>query len=90
MKESQKLLESLQQNLNEEENNSNIYCETFDEFQSEVEKYGGLYGFVGEKYYTMPTTLLKEIALNALYELNNDTKVIEDIKERIYDNEGEE
>lgn len=89
MNNTNNLLESYSKNLNEEENTSNIYCETFDEFQSEVEKYGGLYGFVAEKYYTMPTTLLKEIALNALYELNNDTKVIEDVKERIYDNEGE-
>lgn len=88
--ETNNLFESYSKNLNEEENNSNIYCETFDEFQSEVEKYGGLYGFVAEKYYTMPTTLLKEIALNALYELNDDAKVIQDVKERIYDNEGEE
>ena len=90
MNNTNNLLESYNKNLNGEENSSNIYCETFDEFKSEVEKYGGLYGFVAEKYYTMSTTLLKEIALNALYELNNDTKVIEDVKERIYDNEGEE
>jgi len=90
MNNTNNLLESYSKNLNEEENSSNIYCETFDEFQKEVQVHGGLYGFVAEKYYTMPTILLKEIALNALYELNNDTKVIEDIKERIYDNEGEE
>ena len=47
-----------------------------------------LYGFVSEKYYSMPINLLKEIALNAIYELNNDSKVIQDIKERLYDNEG--
>ena len=84
-----KLFESYNENLKEEEN-SNIYCGTFDEFQKEVENYGGLYGFVAEKYYSMPTTLLKEIALNALYELDNDAKVIQDVKERLYDNEGEE
>ena len=85
-----KLFESYNKNLNEEENSSNIYCETFEEFQKEVEVYGGLYGFVSEKYYSMPITLLKEIALNALYELNDDTKVIEDVKERIYEQEGGE
>ena len=85
-----KLFESYNENLKEEENNSNIYCGTFEEFQKEIEVYGGLYGFVSEKYYSMPMNLLKEIALNAVYELNNDNKVIEDVKERLYDQEGEE
>lgn len=79
-----KLFESMQEKLNEE----GVYCDTLQELKDEVTKFGGLYSFVAEKYYTMPIELLKEIALNALYNLNNDEKVIADIAERIY-NEGE-
>lgn len=82
-KDTVKLVES----INESEE-TGIYCDTLEELKSEVEKQGGLYGFIAEKYYTMPITLLKEIALNAVYELNDDTKVINDLAERIY-NEGE-
>ena len=81
-KDTVKLVESI--NDSEE---TGIYCDTLEELKSEVEKYGGLYGFIAEKYYTMPTTLLKEIALNAVYELNDDTKVINDLAERIYNEE---
>lgn len=74
--------------LNESDNmTSTTYCSTFEEFKNEVAAQGGLYGFVSEKYYTMPIELLKEIALNALYNLNQDEKVISDIAERLYDEE---
>ena len=97
-----KLIESIQTNLdgisNKGEYNKNILKEdsnnlysTFEEFENEVKQQGGLYGFIGEKYYSMDIELLKEIALNAVYELNDDSKVLADIKERVFDNlEGEE
>lgn len=83
-----KLCESINENLKEEEVVNNIPYSTAEEFEAAVKEQGGLYGFVSEKYYTMPMELLKEIALNALYNLNNDEVVIKDIKERLY-NEGE-
>lgn len=83
MSDTKKLVESVQKNLNEE-NDNYIYCGTLEQFKKEIEVYGGLYGFVSEKYYSMPTELLKEIALNAIYELNDDEKVINDVIERLY------
>lgn len=44
---------------------------------------GELYGFVANNYTSMDLELLKEIALNAIYELNDDAKIIADIKERM-------
>lgn len=44
---------------------------------------GKLYDFVANNYTSMDLELLKEIALNAIYELNDDAKIIADIKERM-------
>lgn len=85
------LLESYEHNLDGASNkdalkeNDNAYS-TFKEFEDAVNQQGGLYGFIGEKYYSMDIELLKEIALNAIYELNDDSKVLTDIKERVFDN----
>lgn len=62
--------------------------ETFEDFKSSVDKNGGLYGLVSN--VTLPDFLIKEIALNGIYELNNDDKIMEDIKERVYDTEVDE
>lgn len=59
------------------------------EFKTKVQEAGGLYGYVSNNYTSMSQELLKEIALNALYELNNDEVVIKDVTER-YFNESEE
>lgn len=86
-----KLMESIQTNLDGTSNkdalkeNNNTYS-TFEEFEDAVNQQGGLYGFIGDKYYSMDIELLKEIALNAVYELNDDSKVLADIKERVFDN----
>ena len=85
------LLESYEHNLDGANNkdalkeNDNAYS-TFKEFEDAVNQQGGLYGFIGEKYYSIDIELLKEIALNAIYELNDDSKVLADIKERVFDN----
>lgn len=49
---------------------------------------GELYGFVANNYTSMDLELLKEIALNAIYELNDDAKIIADIKERMMESKG--
>lgn len=90
-KETINLLESIQTNLDGTSNkdvlkeNNNAYS-TFKEFKDAVNQQGGLYGFIGEKYYSIDIELLKEIALNAVYELDNDSKILADIKERVFDN----
>ena len=59
------------------------------EFKAKVQEAGGLYGYVSNNYTSMSQELLKEIALNALYELDNDNIVIKDVAERYFD-ESEE
>ena len=49
---------------------------------------GELYGFVANNYTSMDLELLKEIALNAIYELNDDAKIIADIKERMIESKN--
>lgn len=56
----------------------------FAELKSKIEK-TGLYDFIANNYTNMDLDLLKEIALNAVYELNNDEAVLEDIKERMFE-----
>lgn len=60
--------------------------DTFEDFKNSVKTSGGLYGLVANNYTNIPQEIYKEIALNAIYELNNDDKIIEDIHERVYDN----
>lgn len=69
--------------------NSNLFeskeVEKIEEAISSVDQLvaGKLYDFVANNYTSMDLELLKEIALNAIYELNDDAKIIADIKERM-------
>lgn len=77
-------------NLNESEEttedvHANGFCETFEGLNKEVKAAGGLYGFVYNNHDKISEYLLLEIALNAIYELNNDSAVLADLKERYYD-----
>lgn len=67
-----------------DENTLTEDVDTFDDFKAGVENAGGLYSYVSNEFGDMSKELLKEIALNALYHLNNDDVVISDIKERYY------
>lgn len=58
---------------------------TFEDFESAVKNSGGLYGFIYNEFGNISKELLKEIALNAIYEAQNDEKIIADIKERMFE-----
>ena len=86
------LIESIQENLKEQKDcikeDEEQEVETvrlFNEFMAEVEKAGGLYGYIANNYTSMSQELLKEIAINAVYELDNDKEVIKDVAERYFD-----
>lgn len=57
--------------------------ETADDIKAGVEKSGGLYQFIYDEWHNLPEEMKKEIALNAVYELNNDAKILEDLAERL-------
>lgn len=61
--------------------------ETAEEVKAGVEKSGGLYQFIYDEWHNLPEEMKKEIALNAIYELNDDTKVLEDLAERLTESE---
>ena len=58
---------------------------TFEDFESAVKNSGGLYGFLYNEYNNISREFLLEIALNAVYEAQNDEKIIADIKERMFE-----
>ena len=58
---------------------------TFEDFESAVKNSGGLYGFIYNEFGNISKELLKEITLNAIYEAQNDEKIIADIKERMFE-----
>lgn len=62
--------------------------DNFEDFQNEIKTTGGLYDYVSKNYYQMPLDFLKEIALNAIYEANNDTAIIADMKERVFESKA--
>jgi len=57
--------------------------ETADGIKAGVEKSGGLYQFIYDEWHNLPEEMKREIALNAVYELNNDAKILEDLAERL-------
>lgn len=61
--------------------------ETAEEVKAGVEKSGGLYQFIYDEWHNLPEEIRKEIALNAVYELNDDTKILEDLAERLIESE---
>ncbi len=62
--------------------------DNFEDFQNEVKSIGSLYDYVYRNYYQMPLDFLKEIALNAIYEANNDEAIISDMKERVFESKS--
>ena len=62
--------------------------DNFEDFQNEVKSSGSLYDYVYRNYYQMPLDFLKEIALNAIYEANNDEAIISDMKERVFESKS--
>lgn len=72
-----KVLEESKQVLGEDS------YETAEEVKAGVEKSGGLYQFIYDEWHNLPEEMKREIALNAVYELNNDAKVLEDLAERL-------
>lgn len=58
---------------------------TFEDFESAVKANDGLYNFLYNEYNNMSREFLLEIALNAIYEAQNDEKIIADIKERMFE-----
>lgn len=72
--------ETVEESVNLTEN-----FDTFDELQQAVKNSGGLYGFIYNEFGNMSKELLKEIALNAVYELSNDELILSDLKERLYE-----
>ena len=56
---------------------------TADDIKAGVEKSGGLYQFIYDEWHNLPEEMKREIALNAVYELNNDAKILEDLAERL-------
>lgn len=62
--------------------------DNFEDFQNEVKSIGSLYDYVYRNYYQMPLDFLKEIALNAIYEANNDKAIISDMKERVFESKS--
>lgn len=74
-----KLFENMQNKLSE----STESYETAEDIKSGVEKSGGMYQFIYDEWHNLPEEIKKEIALNAVYELNNDAKILADLAERI-------
>lgn len=62
--------------------------DNFEDFQNEVKSSESLYDYVYRNYYQMPLDFLKEIALNAIYEANNDEAIISDMKERVFESKS--
>ena len=58
---------------------------TFEDFESAVKANDGLYNFLYNEYNNISREFLLEIALNAIYEAQNDEKIIADIKERMFE-----
>ena len=69
----------------EEDVHANGYCETLEGLKEEIKANGGLYGLVSNHYDLLSKDLLREIALNAIYELDNDDAIVADLKERYYE-----
>lgn len=57
--------------------------ETAEEVKAGVEKSGGLYQFIYDEWHNLPEEMKREIALNAVYELNNDAQILADLAERL-------
>lgn len=62
--------------------------DSFEDFKNEVKSIGSLYDYVYRHYYKMPLDLLKEIALNAIYEADNDEAIMSDMKERVFESKS--
>lgn len=62
--------------------------DSFEDFKNEVKSVGSLYDYVYRHYYKMPLDLLKEIALNAIYEADNDEAIMSDMKERVFESKS--
>lgn len=62
--------------------------DNFEDFQNEVKSSGSLYDYVYRNYYQMPLDFLKEIALNAIYEADNDEAIISDMKDRVFESKS--
>lgn len=78
-------VEDVEDETVEESANLTENFNTFDELQQAVKNSGGLYGFIYNEFGNISKELLKEIALNAIYELDNDELILSDLKERLYE-----
>lgn len=77
-------IEKQTENLDLDKNLDKDNFETFEGFKEAVKARDGLYGLVSMNFHNIPGEVMKEIALNAIYELNNDGLIIADIGERVY------
>ena len=77
-------IEKQTEDLDLDKNLNNDNFETFEGFKEAVKARDGLYGLVSMDFHNIPGEVMKEIALNAIYELNNDDLIIADIGERVY------
>ena len=80
--------EDSEEELDESKKLNEDSYDNFEDFQNEVKSSGSLYDYVYRNYYQMPLDFLKEIALNAIYEANNDEAIISDMKERVFESKS--
>lgn len=80
-----KIHEKIWNNLNESMSLKESSYESFEEFYNGVKNSGGLYGFLSDEAHNLPVELLKEIAQDAVYHLENDDIILNDIKERYFE-----
>lgn len=80
-----KIHEKIWNNLNESISLKESSYESFEEFYNGIKNSGGLYGFLSDEAHNLPVELLKEIAQDAVYHLENDDIILNDIKERYFE-----